>query len=80
GLILYDNTMNGVIQYAKKIRQYIEDKNIEHKSSPLGYVTVSIGVSIRKMDDTRYALYQCADNALYVAKKLGRNKIFFSEC
>jgi diguanylate cyclase (GGDEF)-like protein len=58
----------------------ISDLRIPHPASPLGHVTVSIGVAIRRHDwmdehDTTIALFQAADHALYQAKAEGRNRI-----
>jgi diguanylate cyclase len=41
----------------------------------LGRVTISIGVTLLRTDDTSQSLIECADNCLYVAKRQGRNRV-----
>ncbi|MFO1495385.1 MAG: diguanylate cyclase [Lysobacterales bacterium] len=61
---------------AERIRQEIADLRLPHPGSPLGYVTVSIGVSIfeRVSEPGHEQLINQADAALYQAKEAGRNR------
>lgn len=76
---------NATIEHAQKtanlILKRMKDEKITHSGSPLGYLTISIGISIckpgsnNKLED----LYKQADKALYEAKETGRNRaVFFS--
>ena len=80
GLILYNYEGKSAVEYAENICQNISHANITHKDSPIGHLTISIGVSIGCSEISRHRLYQCADQALYAAKALGRNKVFLSDC
>ena len=65
-------------QFAESIRKAVQAEAIEHtETSQTGFITVSIGVSARKPapeEDVRVLLRE-ADNALYSAKRKGRNKV-----
>lgn len=65
----------GAFIVAEKIRNAVQQAQIEHVNSGEGVVTVSIGVSActPRPDDTPDALIGAADKALYVAKTSGRN-------
>lgn len=80
GLILYGYDNKKAVACAKEVCKSIFTEEIEHKMSPLGVITVSIGVSVGRAGVKRHALYQCADKALYAAKELGRNKVFLNNC
>lgn len=77
--ILLPNTDNiGAAMRAEQYRYTVENLKIQHAAnSPLPYVTVSVGVStiIAGMTDDIKGLLQAADNALYRAKKQGRNRV-----
>ena len=71
-----------VIEFAKQIRHKIEELKIEHNSSSISkYLTISIGVTSKKGADisSSASLYKQADDALYKAKKDGRNCIYIQE-
>ena len=80
GMILFGCDSEVAEAYANEVCRSISLEQIEHKMSPLGYITVSIGVSVGNSDVNRHALYQCADKALYTAKEQGRNKVFLNNC
>ena len=80
GMILFGCDSEAAEAYANEVCRSISSEQIEHKMSPLGYITVSIGVSVGNADVNRHALYQCADKALYTAKEQGRNKVFLNNC
>ena len=62
---------------ADEARRAIEDLAINHSESPIGHVTVSIGVEARVPErfETPAHLIEAADAALYDAKRCGRNTV-----
>jgi len=76
GMVLYDMALKEAEELSKQICKKIESQKIEHASSPYGYITVSIGISITVPSRDRHFLYLQADKALYTAKALGRNTIY----
>ena len=76
--ILPNTTKRGGSQVAERIRRKIEALQLAHETSrPLGVVTMSFGVSIREVDAhiSHEQLIQQADEALYLAKANGRNRV-----
>jgi len=79
---------------AERLRKKIEALKIEHKTSELGIVTISVGVSScqpvwdfsgNTPDEEQKVtfpamLLTAADNALYVAKEAGRNQVSEQGC
>lgn len=64
------------LKVAEESRRIIMDMAIEHNSSPLGTVTVSVGVAFRSsLVNSPDSLIKIADDALYQAKQSGRNKV-----
>lgn len=76
-IILCDTNVEGAMKVAESIRSTVEDAKINHKGSPLGYVTVSCGVTacIPMIQDRLEDFISAADKALYKAKEAGRNKV-----
>lgn len=76
--ILANTDKEGSVTIAKRILKRIESLNIEHQSSMLEkkIISVSIGcLSIRaKKGDTQEFLINMADEALYKAKQMGRDR------
>jgi diguanylate cyclase (GGDEF)-like protein len=78
--ILPNTQKEGAINKAEELRAKIEALNIEHKSSTISdVVTISIGVSTIIPDETNdpKELIKKADNALYLSKERGRNRVSF---
>lgn len=77
--IIEDNNNISALNIANKILNEVNDLNIEHKKSSYKKITISVGISIKQAhkDLKLISLYKKADEALYLAKKRGRNKIEF---
>ncbi len=76
--ILPNTDRNGARVVSQEIQTRLEEKKILHESSVISpYLTVSIGAVtwIPESDKTPGRLVQMADQALYSAKKRGRNTI-----
>jgi diguanylate cyclase (GGDEF)-like protein/PAS domain S-box-containing protein len=76
--LLPNTNTNGAQNVAESLREAIQNLSIPHQSSPVSnVVTVSIGVvSSNPMDENSFDnLLRHADEALYQAKKTGRNRI-----
>lgn len=76
-VILPDTDKEGIYEVAERIKQEIESLDIEHNDSPVAdHVTVSIGVAVSKVKskDDGERIVKLADQALYQAKKNGRNQ------
>ncbi len=77
-LIILPNTdYDGARVVAERIRKSVEEKQIEHKFSSFGVITVSIGIATSvpgKLERVEFLLEE-ADKNLYIAKNKGRNRI-----
>src|SRR5207249_4513391 len=78
-VVLFANqTLEQGVHGMERLRQAVEDLGIAHagRSVP-GVVTISVGVSALDPagDDTPSALLEAADEALYRAKRDGRNRV-----
>jgi diguanylate cyclase (GGDEF)-like protein len=65
----------GAAAVARRILKQLQHENITHPSSPLGYVSVSIGIAVGTGSrlEPALGLIEAADAALYCAKAAGRN-------
>ena len=79
---LYDLGAEHVREIAEELRESVQALGIPHDDSPAGVVTASIGVSIVSPRPGRSAegALQLADEALYAAKRSGRNGIRVVDC
>ncbi len=67
------------IEFAKMLKNEIENLQIEHKESNISkYLTISIGIVSTKGQEILNSdtLYKESDDNLYEAKRLGRNRVF----
>ena len=71
-IILQDTDINGAIKLAEKLRKLI----FEYTFPFVGHKTASFGVSTYHAGDDEKNIIKRADNALYEAKKAGRNLVF----
>lgn len=76
-VILTNTSLENGLKVAESLRQHIEKIAIQHQTSPLGKITVSIGVShcLPRSLESPEQLINLADEALYKAKDSGRNKV-----
>ena len=84
-VILPGTGKDAAMVVAERLRGQINALKLPHSSSPLGYLTISIGVATLDCDSTLLAsspqhmiastLINRADNALYAAKNQGRNRV-----
>jgi diguanylate cyclase (GGDEF)-like protein len=67
----------GAMEVAAQICEVVRSRKIVHSGNPLGYLTVSIGCATIVPANGQHstALIQHADEALYEAKRLGRNRV-----
>lgn len=77
-VLLPETELDHALQIAESIRARIEEMNVPHPAAPLGRITVSIGLetAIPPRDGADAAAFvRCADEALYDAKRAGRNRV-----
>lgn len=77
-LVLYDISPIAARRLAEELRLAVEDAAIEHdRSSPIAVMTVSIGVALVRPTPGHSPpeAIQIADEALYTAKRSGRNHV-----
>ena len=66
-----------ITNIAEMVHAEINRLQLAHEKSPFGHITISIGVAsvVPHDDNTPQSLLLLADNSLYQAKELGRNRI-----
>lgn len=79
-IVLSETDKTSAWKVAERIRKKIEDYKFPHgQVQPQKRLTVSIGVASYPEDaDNRKDVVERADEALYMAKKAGRNQVFVS--
>ncbi len=76
-ILLPATDYTGAFHVAERIHARVLALNLRHESSPFGVVTVSVGVARmypRQAGDSANLLH-ASDDALYMAKALGRNQV-----
>ncbi|MEB3230877.1 MAG: sensor domain-containing diguanylate cyclase [Leptolyngbyaceae bacterium] len=78
--LLPETDADGVLERLAILRQQIQALGIKHEASEHGRVTLSFGIAslIPQMGEVSSTLIDAADQALYQAKGLGRNRIALS--
>jgi diguanylate cyclase len=76
-VILPGCDLRGGLQVGEQIRKAVMSRELVKRSTGenLGRVTISIGVSLLRKDDTVNSFLDRADKALYAAKRNGRNNV-----
>ncbi len=76
-IMLPETNLQGAVEFAERLRALIEKVTFEYNDLKLN-VTISFGVAEFKGEKTPAELIKRADEALYVAKETGRNKVCFN--
>ncbi len=77
GLILHNITINSLSETANRIRMLIENSYYVHELTNIG-VTISLGATIIRENDTIETLIERADKLLYTSKHSGKNYLTVS--
>jgi len=78
GIILPNVTLENGKNVAERIRNVIENHEIKYDGKVIR-ISASLGVTQVKEGDTIDTLYRRADEALYQAKRDGKNKVIVAE-
>jgi diguanylate cyclase (GGDEF)-like protein len=81
--ILPETNAAGATETAERLRKALETHVYETTCGPLRGITVSIGVAVfepeakqhTKNSEARQSLFKRADDAMYLAKNSGRNRV-----
>ena len=76
-VVLPDTDLAGGMQVAEHIRQRVAKLRLvrKHDNLAIDAFTISVGVATRQAGDTHELLFKRADEALYLAKTAGRNRV-----
>ncbi len=76
-IVLPNTESEGALQVAEQVCAALRCRNLAHSASPLGLVTISVGCAtmVPAMGQHAPSLIQKADDALYAAKRSGRDRV-----
>lgn len=79
-VMLYNTDKNAAIVVAERIRREIEQRDLFYEGNHM-QVTISIGVSqyVPGTEMSAKQLVEYADQALYISKRTGRNKVSYTD-
>ncbi len=77
GIVLPETDAEGALAMAESLRRRIESLGFSHAASPMGLLTLSGGCATMtpREGETATDLLHAADEALYEAKRQGRNRV-----
>jgi len=76
-LVLTDTTLDGTFKRAEILRQQVKQMSVEDDGKLLGGVTVSMGIAMYpEHGTTMVEVLRASDQALYAAKREGRDRVF----
>jgi diguanylate cyclase (GGDEF)-like protein len=78
-VILPGMAARGVRATAERLRQSVMELQIEAPAGGLPYLTISVGAALFQAGDSAEQLIARADEALYLAKRAGRNCVVLAE-
>jgi diguanylate cyclase (GGDEF)-like protein len=79
-LVLRGADGRAALAVAERIRRAVGSQAVMHDGKVVTNLSLSLGIAVFPRDGaTREALVQAADQALYVAKRTGRNRVVRSE-
>ena len=76
-VVLKGESKINAIKISERIRSHIANCNMNEIDGELDGVSVSIGVTMVKSEESFRSAFERADRALYQAKSLGRNRVEF---
>jgi diguanylate cyclase (GGDEF)-like protein len=80
-VVLPNTGADGALRVAQDICDAMRSRKLEHTGNPFGIVTVSIGCAtmVPSFGQHGQSLVELADQALYMAKNTGRNRVCVTE-
>jgi diguanylate cyclase (GGDEF)-like protein len=73
-LILPNTKMSGAMKLAERIKKFFEENSFNYNGEDIKF-TVSMGITSASLNDDVESLIKRVDDALYEAKRKGRNRI-----